>query len=57
LPLTLPYPGAQLLSEELNFSPRFANISCCHTPCLNSLFEHGTKPAKVRLCATPSTSP
>ena len=49
LPLTPPHRGAQLLSEELNFSPRFADISCCHTPCLSSLFEHGAKPAKARV--------
>ena len=31
-----------ILNEELNFSPRFANVSCCHTPCLAALFEHKT---------------
>ena len=57
LPLSPPYPGAQLLSEELNFSPRFADISCCHTPCLSSLFEHGAKPAKALApLGTPSAS-
>ena len=58
LPLTPPHRGAQLLSEELNFSPRFADISCCHTPCLSSLFEHGAKPAKALApVGTPSASP
>ena len=28
-----------ILNEELNFSPRFANVSCCHTPCLAALFD------------------
>ena len=25
-----------VLSEELNFGPPFANVSCCHTPCLGA---------------------